>query len=130
MQKRFHFLAIVAALLSVSFVSDAPAQGKKTIFLKDAVVYGLGLASCGQWTAERSKRSGISPGISGSLAYESWLAGYMTGMSIFHAASGTPLKRSDVVAMSAWIDNYCAANPLKQVADAASLLIVELKANR
>lgn len=79
----------------------------------------FGSPDCGQWVAEKaSHRRG-------------WLMGYLSGMNVIHnATNGTP--RNPLAALSSpdqaylWMDNWCKANPLKQVSEGGMELFVEL----
>jgi hypothetical protein len=49
--------------------------------------------------------------------YSSWALGFITGAGW---NGGTdPLGGTDAEGVLAWFDNYCAANPLKTIADGA-----------
>ena len=59
-----------------------------------------------------------------------WLAGYLTAYSLWVEEGSGPVNNLiNAAGASAWIDNYCRDNPLKDVAYAAWLLIVAIKAN-
>jgi hypothetical protein len=105
MKKLILPLALITALFSP--ISKAADYG----------VYGYGMVSCGAWTAER-KNDAIKTEV-----YQAWIMGFVSGFGFSQVAE---LKTTDHKALSAHIDNYCAANPLDDVADAAAALIYEL----
>lgn len=54
--------------------------------------------------------------------------GVITGFNRYGPAPGGDIARStDVAGMFAWIDQYCAANPLESTTTATFALIEELK---
>jgi hypothetical protein len=86
-------------------------------------VLGSGTSSCGQWLEDRE-----TAGPDGYFLQDSWVNGYLTGHQDGDGeASGlTENQTSDLPARNAWIDNYCQANPLNDLTDAARGLWDEL----
>ena len=83
---------------------------------------GMGTKSCGSWT-EAARDNGGWP----RAAFEAWLAGFVSGVNLNIAATvGNLNDGTDFDGMVAWIDNYCAANPLSSVSSATVTLSVEL----
>ncbi len=82
--------------------------------------YGVGSkASCGSWTEEmRNDKDSIR-----GFILRAWVQGFVSG---YGYARGN-LKRVDNPAMFGFINNYCAANPLDSVADAAEALVAKMK---
>jgi len=73
---------------------------------------GVGGSSCGTWLEER-KDDGWP-----AIANDSWVNGYLTGYQ--DGGNGlTDRHTADLAARSAWINNYCQANPLNALTDAA-----------
>ncbi len=75
---------------------------------------GLGLASCGTWTAARRDRR--------SSNYAQWILGFLSGAADVGVSNGMnldPLKGVDADGVLGWMDNYCQAHPLSQIVDAA-----------
>ncbi len=75
-----------------------------------------GARSCGDWvqgrTADRNTHA------------EAWLVGYLSGRAV---ASGVDLlKGTDNPSLFLWMDNFCRAQPLKDIEDGASELVPEL----
>lgn len=84
-------------------------------------VYGFGTQSCGRWTQERRSADQYVKLTRAGL--ESWAMGFISGAGY----AGETMRNSDADAMLAWMDNYCAANPLDYVSTAAEHLIQELR---
>jgi hypothetical protein len=80
-------------------------------------VLGSGVSSCGTWL--QTRRSG--PGA--SIDLRSWVLGYATRANYDESVT----TKIDSEGLWAWIDNYCRANPLKQIVDAAEGLAAELQ---
>jgi hypothetical protein len=75
---------------------------------------GIGLSSCGTWTADRSAQ-GIP-----ALLDEAWVLGFLSGVGF--EAFFDPLNGMDAEGVWAWVDNYCARNPISPIVDAAKAL--------
>jgi len=56
-----------------------------------------------------------------------WVLGFVSGGGY---TSDRELRITDSGAMAAWIDQYCAAHPLDNVATAAGKLVLELERKR
>lgn len=94
-------LAMIALLLTAHSASALTIRGAR---------------SCGDWvqgrTADRNTHA------------EAWLVGYLSGRA---AASGVDLlKGTDNPSLFLWMDNFCRAQPLKDIEDGASELVPEL----
>jgi len=97
-------------------------------------VFGPAIDSCGSWTQGRGlinangnyplNRAGAD-----QLAREAWGLGYIASRTQgFWTTTGLNMARGmDVHALFAWIDNYCAANPLSEIVVAANALADELE---
>ena len=82
-------------------------------------VYGQGNESCGEWTARNKVRR---------EAYQfTWVVGFVTGAAFASARSQKPTDSSGI---AAWIDTYCAANPLDSISKASGQLVLELENRR
>ena len=81
----------------------------------------FGIPDCGEWVRNSRERP----------ADRAWLLGYVSGISFMHEIFGKtddPLgKLSSANQVYVWMDNYCQKNPLKNVADGAEALFVELR---
>jgi hypothetical protein len=75
-------------------------------------IIGAGLDSCGTWTFERR-----TPSLAGALQDGQWVLGFLSAVGF--AGALDPLRGVDARGVWAWIDNYCQANPLKNLTDAA-----------
>ena len=83
-----------------------------------AAVTTLGVQSCGDWIQERSKSDAIR-------GDEIWLVGYMTGVAI--GTGKDFIAGTDALSIFIWMDNYCRANPLKDISRGGIELYFELK---
>lgn len=81
-------------------------------------VYNVGGSSCSDWIAEHKKPSP-------STSMSAWVAGWVSAAGFYY---GVELKKTDVRAMDAWMDQYCAANPSDTLSDAAPKLVEFLRA--
>jgi hypothetical protein len=77
-----------------------------------------GASSCGDWVAERDKKS------IGTFGNEAWLLGYLSGIATVTNTSF--LKGTDNPSLFLWMDNYCRENPLSDLSDGGSKLYLEL----
>lgn len=107
---RSAFLTLALLLLTSGTSAQAP-----TIF---------GGYDCGQWT---NRNRGHPMG--------SWVTGYLSGLNAMHVLAGlepnNPLDELNSIDQAfVWIDNFCKANPLRQLDEAAFELFNELKAQR
>ncbi len=98
--------------------------------------FGAALESCGAWTQGREEAGNeLSYGSSGAsvqrLSRESWVEGYITALNVNLPSRGGAvlniLEGGDLLGAFAWIDNYCAANPLDDLNRATFLLTDELR---
>lgn len=93
------------------------------LLLSQSLSYGAGVTSfgdydCGEWFTKRN-------------VAKAWLLGYLSGIN---AMAADEKKRYDPLSnlnsadqAYLWIDNYCKANPLKQLNAAGQLLYLELQ---
>jgi hypothetical protein len=108
-------LIVIAAVVVFSDVTAA-----RTIML-----LGAGSVSCGTWTQESRRQS------STYATYAQWVLGYLTASNAYLLTHDESVaKGMDNIALLAWIDNFCAANPLENIAHATEkLLQVAMKKN-
>lgn len=71
-----------------------------------------GMPSCGLWTSQQDARDRI------------WLDGYLSGLAF--AYNKDILNGTDKASIYGWVDNYCRANPLSELAEAGNALAQEL----
>lgn len=83
----------------------------------------LGTPSCGAWVAERAKVDSWL-----SLSYRGWLNGFLSGMSL--GLNVDALAAPDNESLYLWMDNWCRANPLKNLAAGGKELFMELAKRR
>ncbi|HKQ23898.1 MAG TPA: hypothetical protein VJT81_05590 [Burkholderiales bacterium] len=71
-------------------------------------IRGVGAISCGTWTKDAKEANKL-----GQLINLTWVQGYI---SSYNAHTGQNLFEGvDNDAITAWMDNYCAKNPLSVV---------------
>ena len=81
----------------------------------------MGENSCGAWLAtDRDYRS------LNRAAALNWVLGHVSGVS--QVAGQDLLAGADQASIAAWLDQYCAANPLDGLPRAATVLVNELSA--
>jgi hypothetical protein len=114
-------MRIMIAIGLVLWATGAETQCAETQYM----VLGEGRAtSCGTWQQERRTRSITL------LGSQAWVLGYVTRANHDGAARGANANLTDgtdAEGLYAWIDNYCRANPLKNLASAAEELVGELR---
>ena len=77
-----------------------------------------GFTSCGTWVKETQEDGW------GIVTSRMWLLGYLSGKA---SGSGKDVLRgTDNDSIFLWVDNYCKANPLKDIGDAGAALFSEL----
>jgi hypothetical protein len=111
---------VIVALvgLALAQASAAPAPQPP---VKPVTVVGHGNNSCGKWT--QAKASGGAS----RIYYEVWLGGFLSGINTAgQRVHGNVTDGTDFDGLTAWVDNYCAANPLETVFTAAENLVATL----
>ena len=112
----------VAAFLAAAVPTVATAAGYENL--------GSGSISCGQWLEHRRATGAEERRM--VFDDEDWVMGFITGRNAGAAATTGSEKLSHTgketgsASMFAWIDNYCRANPLKDLANAADALWLTL----
>lgn len=106
-------LALILLLALFRYATAADAKG-------NFVVISFGTVSCGQVvsdfdTNERQK-----------LLNSVWVGGYLTAINQNVFAGADIAKGTDPAARDLWIYNYCKANPLDNLHQAANALVLEL----
>ena len=104
---------ILVAVLIIGAVTVPPALG--------ATITTRGTPSCATWVN--------SKGVSGQENWPrtvatAWLIGFLSGIALDKGKNF--LDGTDTDSLVLWVDNYCAANSLKNVAEAATVLSAEL----
>jgi hypothetical protein len=78
-----------------------------------------GVPSCGDWVQEHSVKS-LS-----ALRQEGWFLGFVSGLAT--GLEKNFLAGTDNASLFLWMNNYCNANPLKDIEDGTNVLYFELK---
>ena len=89
---------------------------------ENRMAYGAGMVTCAEW--QKYRATGDKPA---TLQLQAWLDGFLSGFNMGSDIDFISPKPTSV-AYYAWIDNYCAQNPLNHVATAAVALKNELTA--
>jgi hypothetical protein len=107
---RFLLPSALAVALMTGSVKAEPYQESYSVL-------GAGFKSCGAWTADRR----------GLLASQNmqWILGFLSGVGWVHLTGQNPLDGLDAQAVWAWVDNYCKANPLRNIANAGEVFASE-----
>ncbi|MDM0057346.1 hypothetical protein [Variovorax fucosicus] len=77
-----------------------------------------GPVSCGAWVKERQEAGW------GTQTNQAWLVGYLSGVAA--ASDKDFIKGTDNPSIFLYLDNFCRANPLKTIDEAADALTIEL----
>jgi hypothetical protein len=88
-------------------------------------ILGPGATSCADWASQRQL-----PDHALALANQGWVLGYVTAYNEYLASDGNVAAGADSDAIAAWIDTYCAAHPLDDLAHAARALVEDLRARK
>ncbi len=106
------YILVTVLLFAGALAAPLASQGPTN---KNPWIYGHGTHSCGQWTTDRANAERGQ----WHNANVTWMLGFITAVSMIN---DRPLATSDSEAMTRWMDNYCAANPLVRLADASKAL--------
>ena len=98
-------------------------------FGAETYVGGVGASVCGSWSEARR-----GPMTSKTVIQEqmtvSWVMGFVSAMNNEYAEQfpnfTQHFKRIGSDGVTGWLDNYCRANPINSVNDAAMSLVLEL----
>jgi hypothetical protein len=110
------FSAILLAAASVPAAAEIGDDGGR-------LVIGQGANSCWAWTRSQAAKA-ATQGL-----YTQWVAGFVSGVS-WEADDSDILTRMDFDGLTAWVNDYCKANPLAKVTTGAAMLVQELRARR
>ena len=77
-----------------------------------------GATPCGKWVNESKENDWPR------LINRSWFMGFISGKAA--ESRRDVLRGTDAASLYLWLDNYCQSNPLKDIADAADMLVLEL----
>jgi hypothetical protein len=77
-----------------------------------------GSVSCGDWIGKRTPNGNVLG------SYWTWVLGYLSGKAV--ESKLDVLRYQDSLSISIWMDGYCQANPLGNVAEGSDNLFMEL----
>lgn len=90
-----------------------------------AYIYSYpGYDTCGNWTENRK-----FPNIR-TQALEGWVLGFVSGYNMYEDPKGNVAPSVSASGLLAWVDQYCAANPLDSLTTAGVKLVIELRNRR
>jgi hypothetical protein len=116
--KKFIGTATLLSVVCLSLMPAAPAYAENRLFHS----WSFEASSCGNWTQTRKNQD--------NQYLEGWVLGFVTGANAYDQNDGKLGVGSGATAMLAWVDQYCAANPLAPVIEASLKLVIELKKRR
>jgi hypothetical protein len=114
------FLARYLMVICTMFLLATNARAATANDANAPLIIGAGALSCGQWLTDRQ-------GLYSAQTIEAWITGYLSGFNayVFH---GDMTNHTDNADLFSWIDDYCHAHPLDDIAAATDRLIDALKA--
>jgi hypothetical protein len=95
--------------------------GLQCVEAQGFVTWGAGTKSCGDWTAGHYDPNSLE-----AVAQNAWLGGFLTAADAYGAPESSAPQQS-FNAVTAWMENYCSANPLDTITTAAIALRIELQ---
>lgn len=105
-------LLLLAIFGTAIWVGSAEAQQPPQTYN----MIGVGAVSCGTWMAARRDRMAV--------VFEQWILGFLSGAGAVGADRGIdPANRMDGDAVRAWVDDYCHAHPLDNLAAAGGAFL-------
>ncbi len=113
---RITIAALLLALASTVVLAQTPT----------VMVRGQGAGGCGQWVDAIARDDPNR--FTEADAYRAWVLGYLSGMaqgSNLNFWGRVGVNNLDNQSVFLWISNYCRANPLKLVSEAATDLFLE-----
>ena len=115
------YIGAVPRLLQIGVLSAAfVLPGWEVVAMTKDGSYGLlggGQESCGAWSAAKG---------TSQLRYaegRQWLEGYLSSYNRYVWPGNNVASETDTNGFFAWVDNYCSANPTKDISDAAEHLV-------
>lgn len=89
---------------------------------QQAYIYSFpGNDTCGNWTENRRLPQ------SRNQALEGWVLGFVSGYNVYEDPKGNVAPGVSGLGLLAWVDQYCAANPLDTLFTAGVKLVIELR---
>ena len=106
---------LVIGVITLLVVTGVGVKARKQ---RTYAVYAEGVTSCFAWVENRKTSKEIDWEFKGQ-----WILGWLSGASLYAAQ----LKETDKDAVYAWVDDYCTANSLKDLDEAARDLVEALR---
>lgn len=113
MRKHFVLLLLFPLTLTLAHADAADKAGKYTVL-------SMGTKSCGEVVKNFNEQG--TPMQNNSI----WVAGYLTAFNKHVSPTSNIAAGTDPEAWNLWIFNYCGKNPLDDLSDATSALVLEL----
>jgi hypothetical protein len=104
-------------LLLVTVISIAAMSNANAFVVK-------GTPDCGLWMKERKNSKSNNPTWD-EIVNRAWLVGFLSGLNADERNSNF-LAKASADQIYLWVDNYCKANPLNDLADGGQTLSIEL----
>jgi hypothetical protein len=112
-------------LIYIFFMLSGMLMGSQAVAADANGGYGtVGVRSCAVFLQEFEAKA------LGQVAIQAWLAGYITAYNAQTPNTNQILGNSDLLGAELWVKNYCEKNPLKNIANAAESLMIELYPKR
>ncbi len=84
----------------------------------------LGMPNCGRWIKNKENSKPNSPTWQ-DVVNNAWLMGYLSGLNA-DERKGNFLAKASGEQLTLWMENYCKAHPLNDLADGSQALASEL----
>jgi hypothetical protein len=114
---------LFSAAIVIAMAASAPVSAQ--------TIMGAGSVSCAEWVRIRSVENlpQNTQELSSGFQLKAWMDGYLSGFNVGKLSGPDFLldTRPTGPAMSAFVDNYCRANPLGVIVEAAHALLKELQ---
>jgi hypothetical protein len=112
-------------LLCISFMLSGTLMGSQAVATDASGQFGtVGAVSCASFLREFEAKSWEQ------VVSQGWLAGYITAFNYQTPKTYQILGNSDLLGAELWVKNFCEKNPLKNIAVAAGVLMIELYPTR
>jgi hypothetical protein len=103
--------SIICVLLAITSLAHAT----------DVTTYGMGLASCKDYTNAREEQSVELVG------FTDWLSGYLSGVNATSGHRNNFLSHDDLEAALTWLDGFCQDHSSHRIAEATWTLVLGAK---
>jgi hypothetical protein len=111
--KRYRRTLLVLASLLITIASPARTALAAEPY---SAIMGIGTSSCTLWSGERGAKK--------DFPWDQWLLGFVSGASHVDGGNAPTTDYSDGASVLGWIEDYCRAHPLDQLAQAARAYVV------